>query len=447
MTIQTGRGFLRLTEPLRRPYRRYFPVAVALFVSSTALLQLPSVAGIANSSASAATFTFTWPTTYTLPTTFGWVRSQTITFTSSPPSSATVGGTYTQTATGGGSGNPVTFSIDTSSTSGACSISGAKVSFTGTGTCVIDANQAGNRTYAAASQVRQTITVAAAKSSSTAMGAYAGSMNPAWVANFASETGANVTIASSYIPGGSGWSGLDGAGGSLNWLTGAWAGTGYQLVLGVPLIPTDASGSPQGTLAQGATGAYNSYFQTLAQTLVSAGFGSTYLRLGWEFNGNWFAWKVTNSTDAANFAAYWRNIVTSMRSVPGASFKFVWNPNISGSYGSAYTASQAYPGNAYVDFIGVDIYDTTTWSNNLVASSGLNWLASFAAGQGKLTCFPEWGLANVDDPAFINNMAAWFSSNKVAWASYFNVNYNGQDSKITDGTFAKALAAFTAAFG
>src|ERR1019366_7831124 len=53
--------------------------------------------------------------------------SQTITFTSTPPASATVGGSYTVTASGGGSGNAVTFSIDAASAAGAGSISGSAV--------------------------------------------------------------------------------------------------------------------------------------------------------------------------------------------------------------------------------------------------------------------------------------------------------------------------------
>ncbi len=85
--------------------------------------------------------------------------AQAITFTSSPPNPAAVGGTYTPTATGGGSENPVTFSIDSSSTAGACSISGGTVSFTGPGTCTVDANQAGGNGYTAAPQVQQVTTV------------------------------------------------------------------------------------------------------------------------------------------------------------------------------------------------------------------------------------------------------------------------------------------------
>jgi hypothetical protein len=87
--------------------------------------------------------------------------SQTITFTNTPPTAPVVGGSYTVTATGGGSGNPVTFSVDAASTSG-CTVNSATglVSLNGpAGTCVIDANQAGNGQYAPAPQMQQTVSV------------------------------------------------------------------------------------------------------------------------------------------------------------------------------------------------------------------------------------------------------------------------------------------------
>ena len=95
---------------------------------------------------------------------FSVLLGQVITFTSSVPSSLTVGGTYTVSATGGASGNPVTFSIDAASTKGACTITGSKVSFTGEGTCVVDANQAGDASYSAAPQVHESFTIRSATS-------------------------------------------------------------------------------------------------------------------------------------------------------------------------------------------------------------------------------------------------------------------------------------------
>jgi hypothetical protein len=85
--------------------------------------------------------------------------AQTIAFSSAPPDPALPGGSYTPSATGGGSGNPVVFSIDSSSSTGACSLAGGTVTFTGPGTCILDANQAGDATYLAAPQAQQTITI------------------------------------------------------------------------------------------------------------------------------------------------------------------------------------------------------------------------------------------------------------------------------------------------
>jgi hypothetical protein len=79
---------------------------------------------------------------------------QTITFTTTPPASAAYKSSFTVAATGGASGNPVTFT-----SSGACSNSGATYTMTsGTGTCSVIANQAGNSNYAAATQVTKTAT-------------------------------------------------------------------------------------------------------------------------------------------------------------------------------------------------------------------------------------------------------------------------------------------------
>jgi len=85
--------------------------------------------------------------------------AQAISFTA--PASGSVGGSATLSATGGGSGNPVVFTVASGGT-GACSVSGANgttVNYLAAGSCVIDANQAGNTNYQAAPQVPRTITV------------------------------------------------------------------------------------------------------------------------------------------------------------------------------------------------------------------------------------------------------------------------------------------------
>ena len=87
------------------------------------------------------------------------VLNQQIVFKSSPPAHPVSGGRYFVAAAGGASGKPVVFSIDAGSTAGACSISRATVHFIGAGTCLIDANQAGDSNYLPAPQAQQQLTI------------------------------------------------------------------------------------------------------------------------------------------------------------------------------------------------------------------------------------------------------------------------------------------------
>jgi RHS repeat-associated protein len=119
---------------------------------------------------------------------------QAITF--SPPSSVTYGvAPLTLSATGGASGNAVTFSVS----SGPGTLSGTTLTVTGTGTIVVTANQAGNTNYAAAPQVTKSITVNSATITVTANNASRtyGSSNPTLTASYAGfVNGQNSSIIS-----------------------------------------------------------------------------------------------------------------------------------------------------------------------------------------------------------------------------------------------------------
>lgn len=294
-------------------------------------------------------------------------------------------------------------------------------------------------------------------------GAYVGAANVSGLARFASATDTSPTLASDALPYSSGWGGVDGAGGSLNWeLKDGWSGTPYVLSLAVPMIPTDAAGVAEASLADGALGTYNSYFRTLGETLVAAGEANAYLRLGWEFDGGAYAWSATDPTAEADFAAYFRQIVTTMRSVPGERFRFVWNPTAT-AFSDGYDLALAYPGNAFVDAIGLDDYDqtwlsphTSTVEWNETTLPNLTAAHRFAVSHGKPLAVCEWGLSIRtdghglgDDPQFIDNFAAWMKNpvNNVEYESYFDFNADGQNDSITEGQTPKSLAAFAADLG
>ena len=110
----------------------------------------PGTWGSSSSAATNQDDTFFAPTTGYLNVTNDSRLSQTISFTSAAPDNAEIGGNYTPTAVAT-SGLTVAFSIDPTASS-VCSISSGVVSFDANGTCVIDADQAGDATYLATSQ-------------------------------------------------------------------------------------------------------------------------------------------------------------------------------------------------------------------------------------------------------------------------------------------------------
>jgi hypothetical protein len=231
-----------------------------------------------------------------------------------------------------------------------------------------------------------------------------------------------------------------------------WTGSGKQLVAGVPMLMLNERGS----LAAGAAGAYDAHFRGLAARLVREGHANAILRLGWEFNGGWYPWRADRDPKA--FATYWRRIVTTMRGVPGASgLRFDWNPG----HGPAFVPVEAYPGDAYVDVIGMDIYDRTwsdrwrdpaaRWNDYLHRPYGLDWLANFAAAHGKPISFPEWGVTHNhvrgvahDNPTFIRGMADFIRTHNVEYHLYFNVLAHDGDFRLSG--FPQSAAAYRAAF-
>lgn len=241
--------------------------------------------------------------------------------------------------------------------------------------------------------------------------------------------------------------------GDAAWTVSCWQKQNMKVVFSIPMLP--ASGA---TLAQGAAGAYDDNFKTLAQLLVSRGYQDAIIRLGWEFNGGWYAWAAKK--DPANWIKYWQSIVTTMRSVGGANFKFDW---CSAQGYQQIPASQLYPGDAYVDYIGRDMYNqswnpaVTTpeqrWNELLTESYGLNWVRQFAQTHNKPISIPEWGTGTRpdghgggDDAYFIARMAEWIKANNVAYHGYWDYPAKDYNARLSTGTQPAAAAAFLKAF-
>jgi glycosyl hydrolase family 26 len=250
---------------------------------------------------------------------------------------------------------------------------------------------------------------------------------------------------------------------NVRWLARSWTAAGFagRTVITVPMLPDHG-----GSMAAGAEGKYNPRFRRLARQLVAGGQGAAVLRIGPEFNGDWFRWTIRGRGGSARYKAYWREIVDTVRGVPGANFRFDWSPNGGSSWvGSRrLRASTAYPGDAYVDYIGLDVFDQSwarhsrsaskRWQEFLTQTDGLNWHARFAAAHGKPMTFPEWGLVKRrdgrgggDNPYFVDQMYDWIQTHPVAYHLYFESRDPNGDYRVFSGRFPRAARSFIADFG
>jgi hypothetical protein len=274
-------------------------------------------------------------------------------------------------------------------------------------------------------------------------GVYAGPAQVPAAASFGQWRGKPVDFAVDYLDKTS-WNNIE----KPMWWVQRWSASRTPLVLGVPMLLNDTST----TIQRGANGEYDNHFRELARTLVQYGYGSTVLRIGWEMNGDWYRWSAKR--DPAAWRIYYRRIVNAMRSVTGQSFRFDWTMNLGPS---AMPAMNAYPGDGYVDYIGIDVYDWK-WNAPLAAPAqrwawikaqpyGLDWFTSFAWSHRKPMTVPEWGLARRsemqnggggDDPLFIRNMLSWMKQHGVLYESYFNT----QTHSISNSVYPNAARVY-----
>lgn len=303
-----------------------------------------------------------------------------------------------------------------------------------------------------------TTTTSPAPAPSKAFTMYVGPGNPSGLAAVGTTLGVTFATASDYFAD-SDWADID----DDQWDIGQWEGSGYRMIWAVPMLPVGNY-----TLADGAAGDYDAYFAELARNLIAAGMGDSIIRLGAEFNSPTNPWYAAGQATA--FVDYWQQIVTTMRGVAGASFLFEWNVNRGDNGGSdAAMGNYAlyYPGNNFVDIIGMDIYDlnwdtypgaTAEFEGIVNQQWGLSWLAAFASANNKPIGIGEFGLGwgksspdsgpvtaangptcGGDDPTFINDMASWISSHNVVSDAFYDEGTssieNGQNPLTADALY------------
>ncbi len=184
--------------------------------------------------------------------------------------------------------------------------------------------------------------------------------------------------------------------------------TGHQLIDTQNLIPdNEASTQLDGKLRGRGRQRLRRQFAT---AMVSAGFGYSVIRLGHEMNGTWENDSLgKNATQWRLWAQCYVQEVSAMRAVPGAHFLFDWT--INEGYRNIPLADY-YPGDSYVDIVGISFYDQSgnplppvgspgRWQTLTGEPMGLNEVYAFAAQHHKPLGIPEWGTVSTqgDDAA------------------------------------------------
>ncbi|WP_243082412.1 glycosyl hydrolase [Streptomyces sp. 891-h] len=222
--------------------------------------------------------------------------------------------------------------------------------------------------------------------------------------------GTRLRAGRTYLPGRL-WTDIEGRPDFLApWARWRHAAPGRLLVLNVPMADHNEPGLPdrrvRALLRAGAAGRFDRHYRTLANRLVHQRLEDTVLVLGWEMNGTTYTHRC--GPDPVAWKAYWRRIVTTMRSVPGQRFRFDFAPSRGRD---AIPWTRCYPGDDVVDVLGMDAYDQPagmSFYQQVREPYGLQAHVDFAARHRKPVSYPEWGLfRNGDNAEYVRGMLAW----------------------------------------
>ncbi len=229
-----------------------------------------------------------------------------------------------------------------------------------------------------------------------------------------------------------------------NWPVGAFTRAEFpgRISVAQPLFPRDGD---EGSCARGD---YDGHWAEFGRTLTKFGRSDAYVRLGWEFNGDWFWWYVR---DAETWKACFRKAATAIRST-APDVKIEWNMTAHRDHVPEGGAGvwDAYPGDSYVDVVSIDAYDSypasvtqKIWDAQCHQKAGLCTVIQFAREHGKPFAVPEWGLVRSaggggDNPFYIQKMYETFAANAdaLAYEAYYN---NAEPDNVRSSLYEPVL--------
>jgi hypothetical protein len=172
-------------------------------------------------------------------------------------------------------------------------------------------------------------------------------------------------------------------------------------------IPSSLN-EPDFQLSDVISGRYDTFIREFAEEARDWGH-PFFLRFNWEMNGNWFPWaEGVNGNQAGEFAAAWRHVHDLFAAAGATNATWVWCPFVEGGEPAGRLAS-LYPGDAYVDWTGLDGYN---WGTNPAAPNGWRsfdqlFAGSYGAIASSVAPSKPLMLAEVGSSEIGGDKAAW----------------------------------------
>jgi hypothetical protein len=127
------------------------------------------------------------------------------------------------------------------------------------------------------------------------------------------------------------------------------------LVTWEPYGASRAVDQPAYSLKRIATGGFDAYVIRFARQIKATG-QPVVLRFAHEMNGDWYPWSEANSGNSpGDYVKAWRHIHDLFQAVGATEVIWVWSPNVLRGTGGV-PLKPLYPGDGYVDWIGIDGY-------------------------------------------------------------------------------------------
>jgi endoglucanase len=170
------------------------------------------------------------------------------------------------------------------------------------------------------------------------------------------------------------------------------------------------------------SGAYDSMIRARADALKALG-SPVFLRWCWEMNGNWYPCDGSHNnspgqTDGpAKYVRAWRHIHDIFTAEGATNVVWVWCPNQSDVPSASWNHwTNYYPGDAYVDWVGVDGYN---WGTTRSWSRWTSFASLFAAIYRDYSATKPLMIAETSSAEQGGSKAQWISDARAALESQF----------------------------